>query len=49
MYYQSGVLSRSATVSAALLALLAVVALGGTLLGRRRAQAQAAPAEGATT
>ncbi len=39
LYYHAGVLSASATVSAVLLALLAVVALGGTLLNGRRGPA----------
>ncbi len=46
MYYQSGVVSRSATASSVLLALLALVAMGGTLLQRRRGAAGASGGEG---
>ena len=45
MYYHSGVLSASADVSAILLALLAAIALGGTLLARRRGAAPEPAAE----
>ncbi|HEX9106721.1 MAG TPA: YfhO family protein, partial [Longimicrobiales bacterium] len=49
MYYHSAVLSASVTTSALLLALLAAIALVGTLLGRRGAvAADAVAAEGAS-
>ncbi len=43
MWYHAGVLSASATVSAVLLAVLALVALGGTLLGWRRGASAPGP------